>query len=117
MHQGRYGHANRGAPIEFVTLRAAAFGDFEQPPPQTWPAAATPDFPHEIRKVVFGGEPVDSLLVRRDDLGAGHTFAGPAVIVEDTATTVVPPDYDVTVDEIGSLLIRVRTAATEEIAS
>jgi len=117
MHQGRYGHANRGAPIEFVTLRAAAFGDFEQPPPQTWPAAATADFPHEIRKVVFGGEPVDSLLVRRDDLGAGHTFAGPAVIVEDTATTVVPPDYDVTVDEIGSLLIRVRTAATEEIAS
>ncbi len=38
------------------------------------------------------------------------------MIVEDTATTVVPPDHDVTVDEIGSLLIRARTAATEEIA-
>jgi len=114
MHEGRYGHANRGAPIEFVTLRAAAFGDFEQPPPQTWPAATTAEFPHQIRKVVFGGEPVDSLLVRRDDLGAGHTFAGPAVIVEDTATTVVPPDYDVTVDEIGSLLIRARRSDTEE---
>ncbi|MCU1605061.1 MAG: 5-oxoprolinase (ATP-hydrolyzing) [Modestobacter sp.] len=110
LHQARYGHANLGAPIEFVTLRTTAFGDLGQPAPQQWPAAETPEFPHEVREVVFGGESREALLVRRDDLLVGHTFEGPAVVLEDTATTVVPPGYAVTVDEIGSLIIREKDA-------
>ena len=35
-----------------------------------------------------------------------HTFDGPAVVLEDTATTVVPPGHEVSVDDIGSLIIR-----------
>ena len=31
---------------------------------------------------------------------------GPAIVIEDTATTVVPPLHTVTVDDIGSLIIR-----------
>jgi N-methylhydantoinase A len=106
LHKSRYGHANLGAPIEFVTLRTAAFGDLGQPEPQKWPAAESAEFPHEIRTVVFDGEPRESILVRRDDLFVGHTFDGPAVVVEDTATTVVPPGHTVSVDDIGSLIIR-----------
>ncbi|HEY1486198.1 MAG TPA: hydantoinase/oxoprolinase family protein, partial [Micromonosporaceae bacterium] len=105
-HRNRYGHSNLGAPIEFVTLRSTAFGDLGRPEPQKWPHAQSPDFPHEVRQVVFGGERQDTTVVRRDDLFAGHRLAGPAVILEDTATTVVPPDYHVTVDDIGSLIIR-----------
>jgi N-methylhydantoinase A len=106
LHKSRYGHANLGAPIEFVTLRTAAFGDLGQPEPQKWPAATSAEFPHEIRTVVFDGEPRESIVVRRDNLFVGHTFDGPAVVIEDTATTVVPPGHTVGVDEIGSLLIR-----------
>jgi len=106
LHKSRYGHANLGAPIEFVTLRTAAFGDLGRPEPQRWPAATTTTFPHEIRPVVFDGEPRPTTVARRDDLFAGHVFDGPAVIVEDTATTVVPPGYTVSVDDIGTLLIR-----------
>jgi N-methylhydantoinase A len=105
-HKTRYGHANLGAPIEFVTLRTAAFGDVGRPEPQKWPAAEKPEFPHEIRTVVFDHQGQDTVVVRRDDLFVGHTFDGPAVVVEDTATTVVPPGYAVRVDEIGSLVIR-----------
>jgi N-methylhydantoinase A len=111
MHQSRYGHANLGAPIEFVTVRSAAFGDLGRPEPQKWPHAETSDFPHEIAQVVFGGAPCDSILARRDDLLAGHGFDGPAVIVEDTATTVVPPGYSVLVDDIGSLVITAKEQA------
>ncbi|TNC25505.1 hydantoinase/oxoprolinase family protein [Amycolatopsis alkalitolerans] len=106
MHHSRYGHANRGAPIEFVTVRSAAFGDLGRPEPQKWPQAQGPAFPHETSQVVFGGVPQDSIFARRDDLLAGHALEGPAVILEDTATTVVPPGYSVTVDEIGSLIIK-----------
>jgi N-methylhydantoinase A len=108
MHKNRYGHANLGAPIEFVTLRTTAFGDLGRPEPQKWPAAQSPDFPHEVRQVVFGGEERDTVVVRRDDLFAGHRFAGPAVIVEDTATTVVPPGSEISVDDIGALIIRTK---------
>ncbi|MFG2040531.1 hydantoinase/oxoprolinase family protein [Dactylosporangium sp. NPDC048998] len=106
LHESRYGHANLGAPIELVTLRTAAFGHLGRPEPQQWPAATTAEFPHRIRTVVFDGEPRPSIVARRDDLFVGHTFDGPAVIVEDTATTVVPPGYTVSLDDIGSLLIR-----------
>jgi N-methylhydantoinase A len=106
LHRSRYGHANLGAPIEFVTLRTAAVGDLGQPEPQKWPAAGNPSFPHRRRAVVFDGEPRDSVVVRRDDLFVGHTFDGPAIVLEDTATTVVPPGHTVSVDDIGSLVIR-----------
>lgn len=111
LHKSRYGHSNLGAPIEFVTLRSTAFGDLGRPEPQKWPRAENPGFPHEIRQVVFGGEACDTVVARRDDLFAGHRVTGPAVIVEDTATTVVPPDYEVTVDDIGSLIIRAKEQA------
>ncbi|MFE4777795.1 hydantoinase/oxoprolinase family protein [Streptomyces sp. NPDC056713] len=106
LHESRYGHANPGAPIEFVTLRTAAFGDLGHLAPHQWPKAVSAGFPHWVRQVVFDGEARDTLVVRRDDLLVGHTFVGPAVIVEDTATTVVPPECSVRVDDVGSLIIR-----------
>jgi N-methylhydantoinase A len=105
-HEARYGHANRGAPIEFVALRTTATGDLGRPTPERWATASDDTFPHQIRRVVFDGQRVDALVVQRDDLLVGHRFTGPAVVLEDTATTVVPPGYVVTVDEIGSLVIR-----------
>jgi N-methylhydantoinase A len=108
LHLSRYGHANLGAPIEFVTLRTTAFGDLGHPAPQQWEAARSDDFPHEVRDVVFDGETRKTLVINRDDLRVGHTFTGPAIVVESTATTVVPPDHDVSLDRIGSLIIRGR---------
>ncbi|NUR98824.1 MAG: hydantoinase/oxoprolinase family protein [Kribbellaceae bacterium] len=106
LHEARYGHANLGAPIELVTLRTAAIGEVARPAPQPWPAATSADFPHQLRTVVFDGEAHESIVVRRDDLYVGHTFDGPAIVLEDTATTVVPPDHTIGVDGIGSLIIR-----------
>jgi N-methylhydantoinase A len=63
-----------------------------------------------VRRVVFDHEEHDTTVVRRDDLAAGHAFEGPAIIVEQTATTVVPPGFNVTVDEFGSLVIRTEDA-------
>ncbi len=110
LHEARYGHANLGAPIEFVALRSTAFGDLGQPAPQKWAAAESADFIHQIRPVVFDGVHQDAILVWRDDLLVGHTFRGPAIVLEDTATTVVPPGYTVSVDDIGSLIITAEDA-------
>ncbi|MFD7733818.1 hydantoinase/oxoprolinase family protein [Kitasatospora phosalacinea] len=110
-HERRYGHATPGAPIEFVALRSTALGAL--------PAlAATPYRPQPgeppapvAKQVVFDGRPVETPVLRREFLAAGEHLAGPAVIVEATSTTVVPPDATVDVDRNGFLVITLGGAA------
>ncbi|MFB9909453.1 hydantoinase/oxoprolinase family protein [Allokutzneria oryzae] len=105
LHERRHGHANPGAPVEFVALRTTVYGDLGRAEPERLPRAGSTGFPHERRPVVFDGEPVDTLVVWRADLLSGHAFPGPAMVLEPTATTVVPPGYAVAVDDLGSLVI------------
>ncbi|GAA4003610.1 hydantoinase/oxoprolinase family protein [Allokutzneria multivorans] len=104
LHEQRHGHANPGAPVEFVALRTTVYGDLGKPDSERL-ATAEGEFPRTRRAVVFDGEAVESLIVQRADLLAGHAFQGPALVLEATATTVVPPGYGVRVDELGSLVI------------
>ena len=106
LHQERYGHANPGAPLEFVALRTTAFGALDGAPHEKVAAAERETFPHRVRPVVFDGQARDTVVVDREVLGYGHEFSGPALVLEATATTVVPPGYRVRLDGHGSLVIR-----------
>lgn len=107
-HRVRYGHSNPGAPVELVTLRTAAFGDVGRPEPKR--AALDPEapYPFETRDVVFDGVARKARFVRRDDLALGASLSGPAVVVEQTATTVLPPGTRTRVDEFGNLVVIVK---------
>jgi N-methylhydantoinase A len=105
-YEERYGHANLGAPIEVVTLRTRVTGELDTTDALHIGEALSPDFPHEVREVVFDREARDTIIVDRANLRAGHTFEGPAIVVETTATTVVPPRFSVTVESHGALTIR-----------
>jgi N-methylhydantoinase A len=105
-HRTRYGHSTEGAPAEFVNLRLAAFGRI---------AAGTPPFraPSDgadprigTAASIFGGEPHDAALVRREALAPGAVVEGPAVIGEQGSTTVVPPGWRASMDEDGNLVLR-----------
>lgn len=102
----RYGHANLGAPIEVVTLRTRVTGELDTNDALHLEPAESNEFPHQLRPVVFDRVPVDTIVVDRADLRAGHTFEGPAIVVETTATTVVPPRFSVTVEPHGALSIK-----------
>ena len=93
-HDRRFGHANPGAPIEVVVLRTTVFGDLGRPEPAA-PGPAEPgrDWPSQQRNVVFGHAEHATAIVRRSDLPPGARSAGPAIVVEETATTVVPPAW------------------------
>lgn len=104
-YEARYGHSTLGAPIEIVTLRTRVTGKLEGASAFRIDPAASPEFAHEIRKVIFDGDELDTIVTERDALRAGHTFTGPAIVLEATATTVVPPGFSVSVDGHGSLII------------
>ncbi len=107
MHQRRHGHSNPAAPVEFVNLRVAAFGAvtrFDHPA-----AAAAGDGSAARsgeRNAVFNGQQFATPVVLRDGLPPGYQTTGPLIIEEQSATTVVPPDWQVTVDEHGNVLLR-----------
>jgi len=105
-YEERYGHANYGAPIEIVTLRTRVIGELDSNDESHIESAGSQDFPHTVQPVIFDRVTQDAIVVDRDELREGHRLEGPAIIVETTATTVVPPNFSVTVDPHGALIIR-----------
>ena len=107
-HETRFGHANPGAPIEFVAVRSTGLGDLGRTEPQHFEPVEGASYPFEERPVVFGRRTQTARLVRRSNLPAGAVIEGPAVVIEETATTVVPPGATARVDGFGTLVIELR---------
>ncbi|OXM64283.1 MULTISPECIES: hydantoinase/oxoprolinase family protein [Amycolatopsis] len=110
-HHQRYGHATPGAPVQFVTIRTTARGLVDRTPGEP-PAVADPG-EEVVRAVVFDGTAVPTSIVARSTLPLGATLAGPAIVHEETSTTVVPPGALLRVDDHGFLII---TLDAEELA-
>jgi N-methylhydantoinase A len=106
-HDQSFGHANPGAPVELVALRSTGLGDLGRVQPQRLERDAGAAYAYEERPIVFGRLERSARIVRRDALVPGGVVDGPAVIVEATATTVVPPGSTLQVDDFGHLSILV----------
>jgi N-methylhydantoinase A len=104
-HRVRYGHSTPGAPVEFVNLRVAALGRIRAGVVPYEPPSGDEDPLLGRRQVTFDGEPHESPVLLRARLVPGDAREGPAVIEEDSATTVVPPGHSFEVSELGDLLI------------
>jgi N-methylhydantoinase A len=103
-HRDRYGYAREGTPVEAVTLRAVA----EAPPlplsPNLLPEAEG-DPPMESGHAFHDGNEIQVRRVWRKDLLKGHTLRGPAIVMEYSSTTWLPPGWHLEVDGWGSLLL------------
>jgi N-methylhydantoinase A len=106
-HETRFGHANPGAPVEFVVVRSMALGDLGRIEPAPLPDGSGAAYPSTTAEVIFGRSARPTTMIQRDDLPVGAVVAGPAIVSEPTATTVVPPGAKLRVDPFGSLVITV----------
>ena len=102
-HQELYGFTLE-APVELVTLRVEAVGRLPAPVLPHLAPAAMPA-PLAMAAVHFAGGTRDTPILARDALGAGTVFAGPAILTQLDATTLVPPGWTVRVDASGALLL------------
>jgi N-methylhydantoinase A/oxoprolinase/acetone carboxylase beta subunit len=55
--------------------------------------------------MLFAGRWREGLVIDRERLQPGERIQGPAIVVEASATTVVPPDFGARVDGQGNLLL------------
>ena len=59
----------------------------------------------ESQSVFFGGWLFDTPVLERGRLPAGASHVGPAIVEEEGATTVVPPEWRFRVLDSGDLLM------------
>jgi len=102
-HQRHYGYSSRDRDLEIVTLRLRARIRGQQPPRQRMASRVAAEKQHAL--VYFGGRAVRTAVHDREGLGTGRKYAGPAVITEYSATTVVPPGMGFRVDVAGNIVI------------
>ena len=111
LYRERYAFFFEGEPIELVNLRVSALGLNE---PLVLPAGeASGVDPTGVRK---GTRPVyfehtgfvDTAIFERDRLGAGMVVTGPAVIEEQTSSTVIPPGIKADVAADFGLIVRLK---------
>jgi N-methylhydantoinase A len=105
-HERRFGHAQPNNPAEFVNLRLAAVGRLAR---ERQAFASTPQVASPVigeRDVIFGGQTLRANIFNRALFTDQRRYFGPAVIEEESATTVVPPGYGFQLDDWGNLLIQ-----------
>ena len=103
-HEERYGYSRPEAPVEAVTLRAVA----EAPPLALSPSPLSKgegNPPLEMGTAYYDGNEIEVGRVWRKDLLHGHTVKGPAIVLEYSSTTWLPPGWLLEVDAWGSLLL------------
>ncbi len=107
LHEQRYGYSDTHRPVEVVNARVRMIAETEHLNLQQ----------HALRKgngkqaalkekqIYFEGQWLTGLLYDRARFHAGDRFGGPAVVVEYSATTFVPPACSVFVDEFANLIV------------
>jgi len=103
-HARLFGHADLRRPIEVVTLRLRARGGRPRLPADPPPRRGS-GTPGAMRRVFFEGGVRPTAVYRRDDLAPGQRLRGPALVCEYSATALVPPNWRLTVDRLGGLLL------------
>ncbi|MCE2532108.1 MAG: hydantoinase/oxoprolinase family protein [Acidimicrobiia bacterium] len=104
-HEVRYGHSNPAEDVEFVNLRMTARGSLGRPEPVELPRGDAGE-PTAVERTWFDGSWLSTPVHRREALPAGATVPGPAIVLEDACTTLVPPAWTATVSAHGHLVLR-----------
>ena len=104
-HQTRYGFSAGERELVIESLSVEAVGASE-PLPET-PLAASDDKPSACATVdmVVDGQSIPTPLYDRNSLSPQQLIDGPAIIREETATTVVEKGWRATLDPMGQLVL------------
>ena len=113
-HERAYGYAAPEDAIELVNVRLAAIGVTPRPRRALLPEGSRDPAGalKGAREVWFGelGGWRKTTVFDRTKLLSGNAIAGPAIIEEHDASTLVHPGWEASVDQRGNLLLRPQAA-------
>ncbi|HLI88581.1 MAG TPA: hydantoinase B/oxoprolinase family protein [Ktedonobacteraceae bacterium] len=117
LHQQRYGHCHPDQPVQLVAVRVKALLQLEQPELPV-EADAGPSAEHALlgeRMMTFAGGAQLARLYERERLRHGNRIAGPALLIQDDSTILLPPGWEGEVDARGNVVAQ-RSAREEDTA-
>jgi N-methylhydantoinase A len=100
-----YGVNPSHVPIELVTWRVTARGPII-PFNRAMILPSAPGQPKATRAVHAWSDRLRVPVYDRSALASGQTVAGPAIVEERETTTVLPPGWSATIDQIGCIVAR-----------
>lgn len=107
-HEKYYGYSYSGKKVELVNIRVRFTGKTEKPQFIPSKERVTDLDERAILKeegVIFKGKLEKTVFYDRDRLKYGNIFTGPAVVVEYSSTTVIPPFFTAEVDKFENMII------------
>lgn len=102
-HRVQYGYSDSTLPVEIVAVGLMAIGENALPTPMC-PLPGKPGEPCGVCLLWHEGRWKECLLYQRDSLAAGQHVSGPALVLQEDATTYLPPGWYADVDPQGNLL-------------
>lgn len=111
-HAFFYGYSNPRLAVEIVNIRVRGSAEHPKPPIPRFPAVSenpTPDALLQERHVTFNRQSLPTAFYWREKLEPGNRIPGPGVILEYSATTLIPPDFHARIDEWKNIVIEPRS--------
>jgi len=103
-HRARFGHAASDQPVELVNLRVVALR--EGPLPRFADLRRVVQRPGASRPITLRGARVSASVWALDELAAGVTIAGPAILAGRNATALVEAGWRGMVHQCGAVLVQ-----------
>ena len=103
-YERQYGHSTPEGPCEFINLRLIAMGQIEKSGSIKSAGENTEIFDSK-REVIFNQKLHKTNVFNRQKIETNKKFNGPAIIQESTATTIIPPNYNILKDDFGNIII------------
>jgi N-methylhydantoinase A len=110
VHERIHGHAAEENSVEVVSYRLRVRVGVPKFSPRARPARAlaspSPEVIKGTRSVFFAAQKsTETKIYDRDRLTVGTHFAGPAIVEQFDATSIVPPGWHASVDRYGNLVL------------
>ena len=102
-HKKMYGYSKTKSEVEIITLRLRAIAkkrELEIPYIQN----NRININSSKEKIVFGGKNISVKVFYRKYFYSGYKFEGPALVLEETSTILIPPSYKCHVDDWGNII-------------
>jgi len=106
LHEHNFGYSLDDAPLELVSIQCSvAVKRKKSPLPRQKKAEQKKLNPLQQQPVYFERVPVTVPVFNRLDLAAGSNLAGPALVVDNYTTILLPGPFSLEVDELHNLII------------
>jgi N-methylhydantoinase A len=105
LHESLYAHSDPQAQVDIIDIRATVVGLMPKPSLRPHPSGSGAPTPRSQRTIRYDRSAHQADIYWRDDVLAGQSFAGPAVVEQSDTTVLIPGGFHATMDALGVLVI------------